>query len=171
MGPKEIRKDKSQVRISYLADEPDLGISLIPALLEQWRDVTPEDTWAARAERLRAHMNTHTLPIAWIAQEDGVAMGMAALRMSDLHGREELGPWLGGVYVRPEFRHRGVASALCHVVAEKARELGFSRLFLFTLDQQALYARLGWGVLENTVWKGRSIDIMVKDLDDGRQVR
>lgn len=79
---------------------------------------------------------------------------MAALRVHDLHGRDDLGQWLGGVYVRPESRRRGVASALCRVVEEKARELGFRRLFLFTLDRQSLYARLGWSVMESTVWKG-----------------
>ena len=59
-----------------------------------------------RAERLRAHMNRHTLPIAWIAQEEEGAIGMAALRVHDLYGRDDLNPWLGGVYVRPEFRRR-----------------------------------------------------------------
>lgn len=152
------------MRISYLVDQPGLAAGLIPGLLEHWREILPEQTWDGRADRFREHMNRDVLPIAWIAHEDGLAAGTAALRASDLHGREELGPWLGGVYVHPPYRGRGIASALCQTVADKARDLGFRRLFLFTLDQQSLYARAGWRFHESTCWRGRPADIMVREL-------
>lgn len=151
-------------QISYLVDEPALATSLIPGLLEHWRDILPEQTWEGRAERFRAHMNRDVLPIAWIAHQGGTAVGTAALRSSDLEGREDLGPWLGGVYVDPGFRGRGVASLLCRTVEDKARDLGFRRLFLFTLDQQSLYARLGWRAFAGCTWRGRAADIMLKEL-------
>ena len=99
------------------------------------------------------------------AHEAGQAIGTASLRASDLPGREELSPWLGGVYVAPAFRGRGIASALCRTVEERAAALGHDRLYLFTLDQQALYQRLGWRAIERTSWRGRAIDLMVKALD------
>jgi N-acetylglutamate synthase-like GNAT family acetyltransferase len=137
---------------------------LIPGLLEHWRDILPDQTWKSRVERFRTHMNRDVLPIAWIAHDDGIATGTAALRTSDLHGREDLGPWLGGVYVEPRFRRRGIASALCDVVAAKARALGHRRLFLFTLDKQSLYARLGWRSSERIIWQGHRAEIMFKEL-------
>lgn len=152
------------MQISYLVDQPDLAEGLIPGLLEHWRDISPEQTWDSRAKRFREHMNRDTLPIAWIAHRDGTAAGTAALRTSDLDGREDLGPWLGGVYVEPGFRGRGIASALCQVVVDKARDLGFRRLFLFTIDRQSLYTRLGWREFERTVWRERAADIMLKEL-------
>jgi GNAT superfamily N-acetyltransferase len=66
--------------------------------------------------------------------------------------------------VRPEFRRRGIASALCSVVADKARALGFTRFFLFTPDQDRLYARLGWQPLERVPWHGIDAVLMAKDL-------
>jgi N-acetylglutamate synthase-like GNAT family acetyltransferase len=66
------------------------------------------------------------------------------------------------VFVRRSFRRRGIASALCEVVVDKARGLGFERLYLFTPDQQALYARLGWSTVERVEWRGLSCDLMVK---------
>ena len=119
-------------------------------------------------ERFRAHMNRDALPVAWLAHEDGRALGTAALRVSDLPGREALSPWLGGVYVAPPFRGRGIASALCRVVEERASALGHERLYLFTLDQQRLYARLGWRPLEQASWRGRTADVMWKPLGDDR---
>jgi GNAT superfamily N-acetyltransferase len=152
------------MQISYLADAFELATGLIPGILEHWRPIVPEDTWEARAARLRSHMNREQLPIGWLAHHGSQAMGTAALRTHDLPGREDLGPWLGGVYVAPPFRRRGVASLLCRTVEERARQLGYRHLYLFTLDQQALYSHLGWRQLEKASWRARTADIMIKDL-------
>lgn len=155
------------MNISYLADNLELGEQLIPELLEHWRPVMPEDTREARLQRLRLHVNRTGLPIAWVAHEGGRALGTAALRGSDLPGREDLTPWLGGVYVARQFRGRGVASALCRTVESRAAELGFRQLYLFTLDQQRLYEHLGWRIVEAASWLGRAADVMVKELGPG----
>ena len=112
--------------------------------------------------RFRAHMNRDVLPIAWLAHDGDRAAGTASLRASDLPGREDLTPWLGGVYVAPAFRGRGIASALCRTVEQRARELGFNRLYLFTLDKRALYEHLGWHTIERAAWRGHDADLMVK---------
>ncbi len=157
-------------RIDYLVDFPDAIVALVPGLLEHWRTITPEQTAANRVEKFQAHMNRELPPIAWVARAGQQILGTAALRVHDLEGREDLTPWLGGVFVLPEFRRGGVASALCLAVEEKARLLGFRRLFLFTLDQQGLYRRLGWGFAERVIWRGHQSDIMFKNLSDGPQV-
>jgi len=155
------------MKISYLADVPELADQLIPGLLDQWRALVPEDTAEARRQRFQAHLNRDVLPIAWLAHEGAQAFGTASLRASDLPGREELSPWLGGVYVAPPFRGKGIASALCRTVEEKTIALGHERLFLFTLDRQSLYERLGFHRLERAEWRGRTADVMMKVLGSG----
>ena len=150
------------MRISYLADVPGLASGLIPGLLEHWCYVFPDHTVADRAAKFRSHENYDILPIAWIAHEGEEALGTAALRVHDLEGREDLGPWLGGVFVRPECRRQGVATALCRTVEDKAHDLGVSRLYLFTHGQERLYRRLGWQDLESTIWHGHECNIMTK---------
>jgi predicted N-acetyltransferase YhbS len=154
------------MRISYLADQPALAAPLIPGLLEQWRHVLPEQTAETRAAKFRAHMNRDNLPIAWVAHEGSTVFGTAALRAVDVEGREDLTPWLAGVYVLPQFRRRGIASALCEVVEAKARGLRMADLYLFTLDQAQLYARLGWRFFGRAKWRGREGEIMVKHIGD-----
>jgi GNAT superfamily N-acetyltransferase len=153
-----------KVVISYLADRPELVSGLIPGLLEHWADLLPEMTWELREARFREHANRDVLPIAWIAHEGAQAAGTASLRVSDLEGREELTPWLGGVFVRREFRGRGIASALCRAVEARARALRFERLYLFTSDQESLYHRLGWEPMERVAWRGRACQLMIKNL-------
>lgn len=152
------------MEISYLADRPELAAGLIPELLAHWRHIAPEETVATRADRFRTHANRDKLPIAWLAHEGGQVRGTASLRSSDLPGHEHLSPWLGGVFVSARYRRVGVGSALCRVVEEKARVLKFPRLFLFTSDQQTLYARLGWVHQERVQWRGLECDLMVKEL-------
>ena len=150
------------MRISYLADRPELAAQLIPGLLEHWSYVLPHQTAADRAAKFKAHLNREELPIAWVAYEGGTALGTAALRATDLKGREDLGPWLGGVFVSRPYRGRGIASALCAVVEGKAHDRGVTCLYLFTDGQESLYERLGWLSLEQTLWHGQKGSIMSK---------
>jgi N-acetylglutamate synthase-like GNAT family acetyltransferase len=66
------------------------------------------------------------------------------------------------MFVRPQHRRRGVGSALCHALEEKAWLMGFSILYLFTLDQQRFYARLGWQHLQASSWLDHPVDSMCK---------
>jgi N-acetylglutamate synthase-like GNAT family acetyltransferase len=152
------------MQISYLVEVPDAAGALIPGLIEHWRYIAPEDTVESRESRFKAHMNRDVLPIAWVAHSENRVLGTAALRIHDLPGREDLTPWLGGVFVLPEFRRRGIASTLCKVVEGKALALGFPHVFLFTIDQQSLYTSLGWRTYQPANWRGHTAEIMLKQL-------
>jgi GNAT superfamily N-acetyltransferase len=151
-------------RISYLSDHPEYIPQLAQWLFEQWDSILGEKTIETRIRKLQAHMNRDKLPIAWVAHADGQLLGTAALRVHDLEGREDLTPWLGGVFVSSDFRRRGIGAALCAVVEEEVRSRGIQTLYLFTLDKQAWYSRLDWIELCPCVWHERSGDIMCKQL-------
>ncbi|HEY4255611.1 MAG TPA: GNAT family N-acetyltransferase [Candidatus Udaeobacter sp.] len=151
------------VRISYLIDHPEYIPQLAQWLFEQWGSVLGEKN-LVRIKKLQAHMNRDELPIAWVAHANGQLLGTAALRVHDLEGREDLTPWLGGVFVGSDFRRRGIGAALCATVEDAARSRGIRTLYLFTLDKQAWYSRLGWTVLAPCMWHQRPGDIMCKQL-------
>jgi N-acetylglutamate synthase-like GNAT family acetyltransferase len=152
------------VRISYLIEHPGYIPQLAQWLFEQWDTVLGEKNPEARIEKLKAHMNRDELPIAWVAHAKGQLFGTAALRVHDLEGREDLTPWLGGVFVGSHFRRRGIGAALCATVEDEARSRKTETLYLFTLDKQAWYSRLGWTLLGPCVWHERPGDIMCKRL-------
>ena len=81
-----------------------------------------------------------------------------------LLGPLDLTPWLGGVFVVPSARRTGVGLALCQAVEDAARRLGYSTLYLFTLDKQLWYGNQGWRLFAPCMWRERSGDIMRKDL-------
>jgi GNAT superfamily N-acetyltransferase len=152
------------VQIDLLANRPaDIDV-LVGPMFEFWRRVPSDDTIATRRERLRAHLNTTRLPMAWVAYEGQTVLGTAALRTADLPGFEHLTPWLSGVFVFPEHQRRGIGKALCRHVEAFAETMGHKALYLFTLDQQALYKRLGWRYLEKGTWMGIEADVMTKSV-------
>ena len=152
------------VRISYLSEHPEYVQELAQWLFKEWDSILGEGNPEARIKKLKAHMNRDELPIAWVAHANGQLLGTASLRVHDLEGRDNLTPWLGGVFVASQFRRRGIGAALCATVEEAAQSRGIQTLYLFTLDKQEWYLRQGWTLLAPCVWHERRGDIMSKGL-------
>ena len=148
--------------IDYLAEHPEFLPTLAQETLDHYRDILRDETLDTRFAKFRAHMHTDRLPLAVVAHTDGQLLGVGALREHDLPGHDELTPWLAGMFVRPQHRRQGVGTALCQALEEKAWLMGVPVLYLFTLDQQRLYARLGWQQLQSSSWLGHPVDIMCK---------
>ena len=154
------------MQVSYLADYPEFIETLAPMVCEHWRPILAQDTLKDRIAKLHTHINRNILPIACVAHSGSQVLGTAALRVQDLPGREDLTPWLGGVFVAPQSRGQDIGAALCGAVEQHAKNLfDIEMLYLFTLDQQAWYRNLGWKMPEPCSWCGRAGDIMLKRLD------
>src|SRR6266550_2160897 len=143
------------VQISYLIEHPEYIPRLAQWLFEQWNSILGEETTDGRIKKLKTHMNRDKLPIAWVAHANGQLLGTAALRVHDVEGREDLTPWLGGVFVGTQFRRQGIGAVLCATVEHEARSRGIQTLYLFTLDKQAWYSHLGWTPLGPCLWHQR----------------
>lgn len=149
------------MQIEFLADRPNLIQGLAPAIWKHWRTELPEDTTLEhRVEKLQNHLHKAKLPLAFVAHQNGKALGTAALRTQDLDERTDLSPWLGGVFVLPEHRGQGIASALCRAATVHANAMGHPVLYLFTADKKSLYERLGWRTIESATWRGLCGSIM-----------
>ena len=154
------------INISFFADHPEYLESLAPHISEHWRPIIGHEKIESRVKKLRLHMSYNTLPIAWVADTGSQVLGTAALRVCDLPGYEHLTPWLGGVYVLPQFRRRGIGTKLCLTVEQYAKHIeGIEKLYLFTLDQKKWYESLGWSTFAPCSWHGHAGEIMYKNLN------
>nr|WP_298415964.1 GNAT family N-acetyltransferase [uncultured Halomonas sp.] len=131
---------------------------------EQWGDLYPETSQEAWQEELHRECGTRGVPAVFLALAEGRPVGTASLVKADMEVRRELGPWLASVYVLPEWRGQGIASRLVRCVEGEAQEVGMTRLYLFTPDQQALYRRLGWKDKETLDYRGMNVTIMMRSL-------
>lgn len=116
-----------------------------------------------RIEKMKSHLTPQFVPTTFIAVNDEL-LGSAAVIEHDMDTRMELTPWLASVYVTPEFRKQGIGSKLVLHVMEKAKENNIDKLYLFTPDREAFYARLDWTTIEKTNYHGYDVTIMYVDL-------
>ena len=130
---------------------------------EEWGYLKPDKTLADRIERMKSHLLPEFIPTTFVATNHEL-LGSSAIIEHDMDTRKELTPWLAGVYVVPEFRRRGIGSALVLHIMEQAKENKIGRLYLFTPNMDAFYARLGWKTFEKTSYLGYAVTIMHVDL-------
>ena len=90
--------------------------------------------------------------------------GTAGLMRSDLETRPDLTPWLGGLYVVPALRRRGHAAKLVRCVEDFTRAASVPVLWLYTLDAEGLYSRLGWQHAGVEQEDGHDVMLMRRDL-------
>ncbi|TLF46007.1 GNAT family N-acetyltransferase [Halomonas urmiana] len=128
---------------------------------DEWGHLNPCRGLAAAVEAFRADCGPAGVPSVFVVLHEGRPVGMASLVVDDMSDRTELTPWLASVYVRPEWRGRGIASRLVRRVEEEAQAHGHRRFYLYTPDQQALYRRLGWKDLEDRRYRGEAVTKML----------
>ncbi len=149
------------VRIEYLADHPEMIPTLASWHYEQWGYLNPGCTVERYVASLESQVGCKQVPSGFVAlSENNAPLGSASLVTFDMDTKMELSPWLASVFVAPEYREKGIGSALVRRVMEEARDIGIEVLYLFTPDRESFYARLGWTVLERTVYRGESVVIM-----------
>lgn len=148
------------VKVEYLADHPELVSLLAGWFYEEWGKGRPAVTLERMEERVRERMNRDRPPLALVAFHEGVAVGSATLKIQEMETHPQFLYWLGTVYVRPEARRRGIGSTIVAAATAEAARLGLEELYLYTRHSERFYARLGWMVVERTLYHGREAVIM-----------
>ena len=153
------------IKIKLLAEFPNY----IPDLAKIWCD-TLGKKWSSPPseaeiqDRFKAHLNTETLPLAYVALDDNKAIGMCCIRMEDGGTRPDLFPWLGGLCVEESYRKRGIGKLLITTAKIKARRMGFKKLYLFTFDGDIAnwYRGNGWTAIadESAIVDGKKVFVM-----------
>lgn len=136
-----------EIHIHPITDIPQHWAQAAQWASAAWSPTWPEDTpqYYMAQYAQSGPSNTRLLEVyAAIGPEDRL-LGTATLIDDDeLPDAIELGPWLAAVYVDPEARRMGVGRALIDYIAKRAWALGYSKLYLYTHDQQAWYEKAGW---------------------------
>ena len=159
--PQEIKTD---LKIAYLAEAPEIVELLANWHHQQWGHLEGARTLSQRAARLKDHLQVNAIPTTFVAWANDEPIGSASLVANDMPVLPEWIPWLANVYVRPEYRRRGTGAQLVERVATEASKLGYPRLYLYTMDQMRLYAKLGWQTSHERHYRGHHMTVMARDL-------
>ncbi len=71
-------------------------------------------------------------------------------------------PWIYGLFVKEEFRSRGIAQQLIGAAEEVCRTHGYPFLYLDTANAADYYRRIGgWEELGTAIWEDRGEEVLV----------
>lgn len=176
------KPDRYGALVSPLVREPFVrpnsrrgtGVITIDPLAEHPHHVRVIAEWHQRSDErhsLDFWIRCHTaearregIPRAWVAFMDGEPAGSVSLVEHNMDTRPELSPWLAALWVRPEYRGRGVGTGLVGRCEEETRRLGVRRLHLYTEEASGFYAPLGWSVASQEEYEGESVVVMTREL-------
>lgn len=130
------------IRIATLAEVPQAGPVAALWLYREWGYRYPGRTPADAIALFARRANAGGLPMAWIALRGETPVATASLVEVERDG-DEVGPWVGGVFVIPSCRGQGLAVRLMQAVEAEARRLGVPRLLLSAAAPK-LYLALGY---------------------------
>jgi GNAT superfamily N-acetyltransferase len=154
------------MRIEFLADRSEFVPELARYHYEEWGPMRPGETLDDRIARLTGTCNRSGIPLAVVATDGARLCGSAILVESDMDSRPQWRPWLAGVFVVPEFRGRGIGTALVEDITARVRATGLDKYYLYTPSAADFYARMGWVEIERCVEKGVQVVVMLKSLAD-----
>ena len=157
-------QETNPVVVEHLAEHVDTIPLLTTWLLAEWGHLLPHETHTTMSANMSGRTHRDRIPQTFVALDGSRPVGMASIEAHDMVSRPELTPWLSGVYVLPEYRQRGVGSALVQAVVSAAAGLGMETLYLFTPDRMTFYRRLDWRDMEAVRYRGVDVVIMTYDL-------
>ena len=151
-----------------------LQISLLPDKMaartvaawqyEQWGVGYPGMSFRDFLGDVERGIRSEHIPVILVGIVGGEVVGTASIIENDLPSRTDINPWLASVFVRPDFRNRGIGTALIEAAITHAGKLGIQRLHLFTHDLEEFYSRFGWMKIDRSDFMGLEVSIMAREM-------
>ena len=154
--------------IQYLADRRATIPKIAAWYFDQWRDRIPENSVEEISRRLEKYLNRDKIPLALVAVDNDSLLGVGQLKYYEMDIYPLKEHWIGGIFVPPEHRGKGIATRLVTRLTDIAHTLEVNTLYLQTEQLNGgLYTRLGWKPVERVVYKGQEVLVMKKQLREG----
>lgn len=149
------------MQIQALRRHPNLIDPIVSTLHDSWGDLPPWADPAVIRERLMAGATTEPIPHTLVAVTDqGTLAATGSVKLNELPGHPDKVHWIGEVFVLPAHRGRGLGSRMTRALTDHAFSQGVPEVFLYTPDQQSLYARLGWVEVARDVVNDETVSVM-----------
>jgi predicted N-acetyltransferase YhbS len=148
------------MKLDYLAHHLDCVSELASWHHEEWASLNPGQSLLHRVAELEQCKAGLEIPTTLVALEENRPLGSASLIQCDMDTRPGQSPWLASVFVAPQFRGRGIGSALVRRAIEEAARMTYPMLYLFTPDRESFYRRLGWETVSREEYRGVHVVVM-----------
>jgi GNAT superfamily N-acetyltransferase len=104
------------------------------------------------------------LPRFYLLLKQEAIVGCIALVTNDFISRDDLCPWVAGIYVKKSERGRALGNFMMRHVENEAKAAGYNCVYL-TTDHDGYYEKYGWTRMEDGYdWSGKPSRIYRKAL-------
>lgn len=139
MNLKEIEFVNLKDKIDYLEEVSTL-------YWKQWSE-EKGDTIEGVIYRTKHCLEKNDIPQTYIALYKNELIGIVSLWRNDLCARQDLYPWLAGLYVKENYRKMGIGTFLQNKAIEVCKQLKYHKLYLIT-EHENYYEKNGWNFIE-----------------------
>jgi N-acetylglutamate synthase-like GNAT family acetyltransferase len=154
-------------KVVALAEHPHHWQTAAEWSFAAWHHEFPSDTVQTYLDQyaLAQSKPEQLLEVFAAVTDKDQLLGVSTLVHDDeLPDAPEPGPWLAAVFVTPDARKLGVGSALVQHVVNRARELDYPKIYLYTEHQENWYASTGWVKIRDIIFLGLHHTVMRLDL-------
>jgi GNAT superfamily N-acetyltransferase len=156
--------------IKQLAECPEWLTTVGAWIFHQWWSKRFDDPEVVLSW-LRTHTRKDIVPYTVVAFAEGSPVGSCSVIENDCVHRRQYAPWVAAVYVKPEFRRRGIASMILQEAASVASRTNIAGLYIDCLATTArVYERNGWRIYEREVGDKDSV-VMLRITGQGSAAR
>jgi GNAT superfamily N-acetyltransferase len=146
-----VSTDARKVTIVSLRDRPEFLELAADRIWNAWWKPKGAKR-EALVDGLREIINQTDYQNVFLALQEDIFAGVAALIDDDFDPRPALEPWIAAVWVEPDKRKQGIGQAMVEHLAKTAFAAGFERAYLNATPENApFYQHFGWTVLEPDV--------------------
>ena len=150
----------SGVSITLLDGSDPLTEDLADRHAAEWGYLYTNWDGAKALAEFRPQKTDGSQPATLDLREEEQVAGSVSLLYGDCEACTNLDPWLGSLYVFPEFRGRGHAGRLIEAAIRFAETAGEKELHVFTESAADLFRRHGFKTLERTMLHGKPVEIL-----------
>lgn len=150
------------IKIDLLKNHPNV----IPHLSKIWHQglgkIWMPEIGIEEIETLYHEEMKLDMPLTYVALDGDISVGSCTLQLTD-DVRPDLGPWVESLVVDKKYQRQGIGKMLLDATVEKAKDLGFEKLYLFAFDPalQTYYQRFGWEKIGMAQFNSHSVTLMM----------
>jgi len=149
------------VAVRFLAEVPGHAATLARWHHAQWGALYTDWTLDVATDELLDHATRRAMPTTLVAMQGDALLGSVSLVPEDAPELRDHGDaWMASLYVLPEARGQGLGVRLAKALVAFAAQQKVERLWLFTPEHAAFYARLGWRPQGSAKLRGIPVQLM-----------
>jgi GNAT superfamily N-acetyltransferase len=151
--------------VAYLADHPAYVEEVGHLKYGQWLHTSPDRPYEVWIDEIRHSARKNAFPMTLIALRGAELLGFVTLIELEEKADIEHGLWLITLYVKANYRRKGIGAALIERCIEEAGQMGHPALYLWTESSEltGYYGRRGWCRIGRDAGSGE--EIMVYELE------